>query len=77
MAEISTELLYEVLKPIQRDTSELKAGVSELKHELNAVRGHLISMQQDIQNIYGILARHEMRLDRFEQRLELTDVPSL
>jgi hypothetical protein len=77
MAEIDSILVYEVLKAIQRATSELKAGLSELKQEANAIRGHLISMQQDIHNIYVVLVRHETRLDRIERRLELTDAPSL
>ena len=73
MTEVTNELMYEVLKVIQQDVFSLKNGVSELKLELNAVRGHMISMQQDIHNIYGVLARHDVRLERIERRLELSD----
>lgn len=38
------------------------------------MRGTMVSMQQDIHNIYGILSRHEMRLDRIENRLELREL---
>ena len=73
MTEVTNELMYEVLNVIQQDVFSLKNGVSELKLELNAVRGHMISMQQDVHNIYGVLARHDVRLERIERRLELSD----
>ncbi len=75
MTEITNELMYEVLKAIQRDLHDVKLSVAEVKVELNAVRGHMISMQQDIHNIYAVLTRHESRLDRIERRLELTESP--
>jgi DNA anti-recombination protein RmuC len=73
MADITNELLYEDLRAVQRDLSEVKSSVGEVKLELNAVRGHLVSMQQDVHNIYGVLTRHEKRLDRIEHRLELSE----
>ena len=39
---------------------------------MQAFRGH-ISLQQDVHNIYAILARHDTRLDRIERRLELAE----
>jgi hypothetical protein len=73
MAEISTELLYEVLKQVQADTAALRLGQSELKAEMQAFRGHMISLQTDVHNIYAILARHDTRLDRIEKRLSLAE----
>lgn len=35
----------------------------------------MIGVQQDIANIYGVLARTETRLDRIENRLELRNSP--
>jgi hypothetical protein len=35
----------------------------------------MVAMQQDIQNIYTTLTRHETRLDRIERRLEISEVP--
>ncbi len=75
MADVTNELLYEVLKTIQRDLSDTRHAVAEVKTELNAVRGHLIAMQQDIHNIYATLTRHDARLERIERRLELTESP--
>ncbi|WP_275782805.1 hypothetical protein [Pararhizobium gei] len=74
MAEITNELMYELLKRIHTDVAGLKEGQREIRLELNAMRGTMISMQQDIHNIYGILARHETRLDRIENRLELREL---
>jgi hypothetical protein len=34
----------------------------------------MISMQQDIHNIYGVLSRHDDRLERIENRLELREL---
>ncbi|PZU85639.1 MAG: hypothetical protein DI528_11690 [Shinella sp.] len=74
MAEITQELMYELMKRMHSDISSLKEGQNEIKAELNAVRGTMISMHQDIHNIYGVLARHENRLDRIENRLELREL---
>jgi len=74
VAEVSNELIFEILKAMQADIRLLKDGQSEIKQELIAVRGTMVSMQQDINNIYGILARHDERLDRIERRLELREL---
>lgn len=77
MAEISADLIYEVLKAMQRDMSLIKGDIGEVKASLNALRGHQVSMQQDVNNIYGMLARYDDRLERIERRLELHDAPAL
>jgi hypothetical protein len=77
MAEVSNELLYEVLKSLQPDIGEMKSSIGDVKTELNALRGHMISLQQDVHNIYGILGRHDLHLERIERRLELSDAPNL
>jgi predicted nucleic acid-binding Zn-ribbon protein len=74
MAEVTNELMYEVLKSIQHDVHGLKDGLRELKQELISLRGHVLSIQNDIHNMYGILARHDERLDRIEHRLELREL---
>ena len=77
MAEVTDELMYEMLKPMQRELPDVKSGIGEVKLELNAMRGHMVSLQQDVHNIYGILTRHEARLERIERRLELSEpIPS-
>ncbi len=36
MAEVTNDLMYEILKQIQADTSTLKLSVAEVKSELQA-----------------------------------------
>jgi len=74
MAEVTNELIYEILKNIQFRIDKIEAGIDELRQGQNAMRGHMISIQTDISNIYAILARHEERLDRIENRLELREL---
>ena len=75
MAEaITNELLYEVLKSIQSLLDRIETGVSEVKAELVSIRGHMVAIQSDIYNIYGILGRHDNRLERIERRLELREL---
>jgi chromosome segregation ATPase len=76
MAEVSSDLMLEILKALQRDSGEVKANISDIKAELNAIRGHLISLQQDVHNMYGIMGRHDVHLERIERRLELNDAPA-
>jgi hypothetical protein len=73
MADVTNELMYGVLKATQRDMSDVKASIGEVKLELNALCGHMVSMQQDIHKIYGVLTRHDDRLERIERRLELSE----
>ena len=74
MAEVTTELMYEVLKQMQSDMVALKEGQRETNSALNAIRVPMVAMQQDIQNIYAVLTRHDTRLDRIERRLEIAEV---
>ncbi len=74
MAEATNELMYELMKRMNHEFSEMRRDISEIKTELNVVRGHLIGIQTDIHNIYGILARHDERLDRIERRLDLREL---
>lgn len=72
MVEVSNELIFEVLKQVQQRLDRVDHKIDEIKSELNALRGHQISMQQDVQNVYGILGRFDVRFDHIERRLEIT-----
>jgi predicted nuclease with TOPRIM domain len=76
MAEVSNELIFEGLKQVRQRLDRVDHKIDEIKSELNALRGHQISMQQDLQNVYGILGRPDMRFDHIERRLELNEVPA-
>jgi tetrahydromethanopterin S-methyltransferase subunit G len=76
MAEVSNQLIFEVLKQVQQRLDRMDHKVDEIKSELNALRGHQVSMLQDFQNVYGILGRSDARLEHIERRLELSDAPT-
>ena len=73
MTEVTNELMYEVLKQIPERLGAIERRLDEVKSEIQAVRIHSLAMQQDIQNIYAILGRHDARLDRIERRLEIAE----
>jgi hypothetical protein len=73
MAEVTNDLMYEVLEQVQSDVAGLKDAWLENTAALNAIRTHMIAQSQHIQNIYAMLARHDGRLARIERRLEITE----
>jgi hypothetical protein len=75
MAAVTKEMICEVLEQVQSHMAALEESLRGSKAALNAIRTHMVAMQQDIHNIYTILIRHESRLDRIERRLEISEVP--
>jgi hypothetical protein len=73
MAEVTNDLLYEVLRSMQHDLGSVKADIRDVKGELQAMRTHMTGLGQDISNIYNILGRHDDRLARIETRLGLLE----
>jgi predicted nucleic acid-binding Zn-ribbon protein len=53
---------------------DVRLGQREIKAEVNAMRGAMVALHQDIHNLHTTLARHELRLDRIENRLELREL---
>ena len=76
MAEVTNELIYEVLKQMQERFGKLEGKMDEVRGELTAVRTYIYAEHQDLANIYAILTRQDGRLDRIERRLELRDTAS-
>jgi hypothetical protein len=74
MAEVDGDLIYEILKNVQGRLDKIDAGIGETRHEIVSMRLSQMGMQNDIHDIYGILARHDERLDRIEHRLELREL---
>ena len=73
MAEVTNELIYEVLKQIQDRVARIDDGQRSIREELTALRGHQLAMQRDIYNIHERLDMMDKRLDRIERRLELSE----
>lgn len=71
MTKVTKQAIYELAMQVKRDLGHLADSLGEVKTEMQALRGHLVAIQQDIHSIYTTLARHEVRLDRIERRLEL------
>ena len=74
MAEVTNELMYELMKRMQHDMAGMRLDIGEIKSELIAIRGTVVSMQRDIHNIYGVLGRQDDRLDRIDRRLDLREM---
>lgn len=74
MAEVSADLVFEMLKRIQSDISNLKEGQRELRQDVISVRGQLHAMQGDINNLRASVGHIEVRLDRIENRLDLREL---
>ncbi len=74
MAEVTNELMFEVMKRVHHELHEVRQDASEIKRGINVIRGHMVAIQTNVNNIYGILGRHDDRLDRIERRLELREL---
>lgn len=74
MAQVTNELMYELLKKIHLRMDKLENSLGEVKHEIVAMRLQGLGTQTDINNIYSINARIDQRLERIEQRLELREL---
>ncbi len=74
LAEVTNELMFETLKKMHQRFDKLDLALGEVRSELTAMRGYLHIMSGDINNIYTKLARHDIQLDRIENRLELREL---
>ena len=84
MAEVTPELMFEVLRSMPARLAQIDGKIDELKQEMqasrtsqNGIRQEITGVFQEIAGVHATLDRHEGRLDRIEQRLELSDAPTL
>jgi uncharacterized coiled-coil DUF342 family protein len=84
MAEVTADLMFEILKSVQARLAQVDGKIDELKQEMqasrtpqNGIRQEITSVFQEISGIHATMVRHEGRLDRIERRLELNDAPTL
>ncbi len=73
MAEVTNELIYEVLKAIQIPLGNIEDALREHKGQIVAVRQDLHAVNSHISNIYDTTAAMDTRLSRIERRLEIID----
>ena len=84
MADVTPELIFEVLKSVQARLVQVDGKIDELKQEMqasrtsqNGIRQEITGVFQEVSGIHATLVRHEGRLDRIERQLELSDAPNL
>jgi hypothetical protein len=82
MAEVSNDLIYEVLKAMQMRLGTLDEGLREVRGELKGMRISLQAqqiqmnaVQTDVGNLYEAFGALDVRLARIERRLDITDAP--
>lgn len=73
MAEVTNELIYEVLRAMQTRLANIENAQEVTNARLNSMQTHLIAIEQDVANIYGALGSLDSRVSRIERRLDLVD----
>jgi hypothetical protein len=70
---IDNQLIFEVLKKIQADVSVIKADLADVKAMQLRMREDFNRFEGDLLRFERIEAGTQLRLDRIETRLTLTD----
>ena len=73
MSEVTNDLIYSVLQKMQADLAEVKFDVRDLKVRVTMVEEHLGSSIIAISGVNSRLDRLTDRVERIENRLDLTD----
>ena len=75
MAEVTNELLHEVLKAIQAKLGNVEQAQKETVARLSAMQTHLMAVEKDVANIYDSLGALDSRIERIEPRLDIVNEP--
>ena len=75
MAEVTNELMFEVLKGMQARLSNIEEGVREVRGEIRALRTTVHGVQGDLHNLYEAFSALDTRMSRIERRLDIIDTP--
>ena len=80
MAEITNELIYEILNQLQSGMAEVKATLDDHTRQLLRIREDINNVRDDINGLRGddlrietMQAHMNNRLERIESRLNLSD----
>ncbi len=71
MAEITNELIYEVLKSMQTRLGNIEQGQKEVASRISALQTHMLAVEKDVANLYEALAALDTRIERIEKRLDI------
>jgi chromosome segregation ATPase len=73
MAEISNELMYELLKKLNQRFDKVDHAIAELRTDNTSMRNQIHVLQGDVNSLRSSIGRVEDRLDRIENRLDLRE----
>ena len=76
MSEVTNELLYEVLKNVQSDTSALKSDVSVLKESVRRIDGRLAAMDHYMAGFNAEQRWQNDELDHIKDRITTLEEPA-
>lgn len=74
MADITNELMYELLTRVHTGMANMREDNRGLRRDFISLRNHMHVMQGDLNNLHGTMAQVLVRLDRIEDRLELREL---
>ncbi len=74
MAEVTNELMYELLKKLNQRFDKVDLAIGEFRADNLTLRGQLHVLQGDVNNLRVTVGHIENRLDRIENRLELREL---
>lgn len=74
MADVSQELLHDLLRRMHQRADKSDNAIRDLRHEMNSMRLVIHAHQSDINNLYTALHQMDDRLERIENRLELREL---
>ncbi|WP_038034496.1 hypothetical protein [Thermopetrobacter sp. TC1] len=77
MAEITNELIYEVLKSMQARLGNIEQSQKEMTTRISALQTHMLAVEKDVANLYEALAALDTRIERIEKRLDIVGEPEL
>ena len=69
---VTNELILEHLKQVQSKLSNMATEISEIRADMRSLKGHVASMLQSDVSKDGEIAAIKSRIERIENRLELS-----
>ena len=73
MAEITRELMYELLERMQADLSEMKSALHRVEADVRSLKPHMGDFMHSEARQDGELAELRLRVQRIERRLDIVE----
>ncbi len=73
MAEVSQDLLNELLRSLHQRADKSESAIRNLRDEMHSMRLNIQAHQSDINNLYTVVHQLDARMERIENRLELRE----